>query len=174
MDNRYSIEKEKLSQSIEFEKGLAAHFSASADEKQRLYELAQAEHAEAEKYKHLYEEEKAKNALLEEQLNKLLNQPQDKENYCAEDIEFEEIRQGFPLITDQCRKENKMAEVDAQLKAACQGTAIELWRVIRLNEALGYMSVRHLNTRTVYNAIQDYFGPLPYTERNFRDARNKK
>lgn len=60
MDNRYSIEKEKLSQSIEFEKGLAAHFSASADEKQRLYELAQAEHAEAEKYKRLYEEEKAK------------------------------------------------------------------------------------------------------------------
>lgn len=100
--------------------------------------------------------------------------PSAGQTHMAEDVDYEEVRQGFPLLTDQCHKENKVAAVEAQLKAACQGTAVELWRVMRLNEALGYMAVSRLNTRAVYNAIQDYFGPLPYSERNFRDARNKK
>ena len=91
----------------------------------------------------------------------------------AEDVAFEEVHTGFSLLTEQCRKENKVSSVEAELRAACKGTAVELWRVIRTNEALGYLSAARLSTAKVYRAFMDYFGELPYTERNFRDARDK-
>lgn len=91
----------------------------------------------------------------------------------AEEVAFEEVRHEFALLTEQCRKENKVSAVEAELRAACKGTAVELWRVIRTNEALGYLSADRLSTAKVYRAFSDYFGALPYTERNFRDARDR-
>ena len=91
----------------------------------------------------------------------------------AEEVAFEEVRTEFSLLTEQCRRENKVSSVEAELSAACKGTAVELWRVIRINEALGYLSANRLSTAKVYRAFTDYFGDLPYTERNFRDARDK-
>ena len=91
----------------------------------------------------------------------------------AEEVAFEEVRTEFSLLTEQCRRENKVSSVEAELSAACKGTAVELWRVIRTNEALGYLSANRLSTAKVYRAFTDYFGDLPYTERNFRDARDK-
>lgn len=79
----------------------------------------------------------------------------------------------FPLLTDQCRAENKTQLVEAELRAACQGTAVGLWKTIRTNEALGYLFADRLSTAKVYRAFTDYFGALPYTERNFRDARDR-
>ena len=91
----------------------------------------------------------------------------------AEEVAFEEVHTEFSLLTEQCRRENKMSAVEAELRAACKGPAVELWRVIRTNEALGYLSANRLSTAKVYRAFTDYFGALPYTERNFRDARDK-
>lgn len=80
----------------------------------------------------------------------------------------------FSLLTDECHAEKKEAKVISELRAACKGTAVGLWKVIRENEALGYLCTRGMQTSKIYRAIVDYFGELPYTERNFRDARDKK
>jgi hypothetical protein len=80
----------------------------------------------------------------------------------------------FSLLTDACIAEGKEAKVISELRAACKGTAVGLWKVIRENEALGYLGTRGMQTSKIYRAIVDYFGELPYTERNCRDARDKK
>lgn len=80
----------------------------------------------------------------------------------------------FEYITDQCRKEGKAEAVEAELRAASKGTAVAMWKTIRTNEALGYLSTKNLAASKIYKALTAYFGPLPYNERNFRDARNKR
>ena len=81
----------------------------------------------------------------------------------------------FPLITEQCRKEKKVASVEAEIRAACHGTAVGLWKILRTNAALGYIQpLEPWNAADLYRAISDYFGPLPFKERNFREARNKR
>ena len=102
-----------------------------------------------------------------------LIEPQKKATPQTEEVVPEPVQHHFTLLTDLCCKENKVAAVEAELRAACKGTAVELWRVIRTNEALGYMAANNLQTAKVYRAFRDYFGELPYTERNFRDARDK-
>ncbi len=98
-----------------------------------------------------------------------------KERPECEDIEpVEEEKDCFPLLTEQCRKEGKVHAVENELRTACKGTAIGLWRAIRANEALGYIAAKHLDSRDVYNAFSAYFGDLPYKERNFRKARNER
>ena len=79
----------------------------------------------------------------------------------------------FPLLSDQCHKENKVEGVEAELRAACRGTAVALWKTIRTNEALGYLLTKNMSASKIYHDFADYFGELPYNERNFRDARNK-
>lgn len=80
----------------------------------------------------------------------------------------------FSLLTEACIVEGKEAKVISELRAACKGTAVGLWKVIRTNEALDYLGTRGMQTSKIYRAIVDYFGELPYSERNFRDARDKK
>ncbi len=80
----------------------------------------------------------------------------------------------FEFITDQCRKEGKAETLEAELKAASNGTAVAMWKTIRTNEALGYLSTMNVAASKIYKALTGYFGTLPYNERNFRDARNKR
>lgn len=80
----------------------------------------------------------------------------------------------FSLLTDECYEEGKANKVISELRTACKGTAVGLWKVIRTNEALDYLGTRGMQTSKIYRAIVDYFGELPYSERNFRDARDKK
>jgi riboflavin biosynthesis pyrimidine reductase len=80
----------------------------------------------------------------------------------------------FSLLTDECYEEGKANKVISELRTACKGTAVGLWKVIRTNEALDYLGTRGMQTSKIYRAIADYFGELPYSERNFRDARDKK
>jgi len=80
----------------------------------------------------------------------------------------------FEFITDQCRKEGKVEAVEAELRAASKGTAPAMWKTIRTNEALGYLSTKDVAASKIYKALTAYFGDLPYNERNFRDARNKR
>lgn len=79
----------------------------------------------------------------------------------------------FGLLTDVCYEEEKASKVISEIRTACKGTAVSLWKVIRTNEALGYLGTRGMQTSKIYRAIVDYFGELPYSERNFRDARDK-
>ena len=80
----------------------------------------------------------------------------------------------FEFITEQCRKEGKVEAVEAELRAAAKGTAVAMWKTIRINEALGYLSTKDVAASKIYKALTAYFGDLPYNERNFRDARNKR
>ena len=82
--------------------------------------------------------------------------------------------EAFDFITDQCRKEGKAETLEAELKAAAKGTAVAMWKTIRTNEALGYLSTKDVAASKIYKALTAYFGALPYNERNFRDARNKR
>lgn len=79
----------------------------------------------------------------------------------------------FEFITDQCYKEGKVEAIEAEMRAACKGTAVAMWKTIRTNEALGYLSTKDVSASKIYKALTNHFGKLPYNERNFRDARNK-
>lgn len=81
----------------------------------------------------------------------------------------------FPLITEKCKKNGKIDSVEAGIRAACHGTAVGLWKILRTNAALDYIEpLEPWKASDLYRAISDYFGDLPYNERNFRDARSKR
>ena len=65
LDPDLEIEFDDAEKSIEFDRGLAAYFKTSADEKQRLLDIARAEHEKAERYQQLYAKERVKNERLE-------------------------------------------------------------------------------------------------------------
>ena len=67
-----------------------------------------------------------------------------------------------------------MDAVEAEIHAACKGTAEALWRTLWNNENLGYAEVEHLDAATLYRTIEKWHGKLLYSERNFRKARNKR
>ena len=93
----------------------------------------------------------------------------------APEQETEDKPSVFPLLTEQCRKEKKVAAVEAEIRAACRGTAVGLWKTLRNNAALQYIEpLTPWSATDLYSAITDYFGPLPFKVRNFRDARNKR
>lgn len=80
----------------------------------------------------------------------------------------------FKHITQKCMDEKRVEAVEAEIRAACKGTAEGLWRTLWDNENLGYVSVEHLDATTLYKDIETRFGELPFKERQFRSARNKR
>ena len=80
----------------------------------------------------------------------------------------------FPYFTKKCYDQNRIETVEAELRAACKGSAESLWRVIWDNENLGYLETQHVDAATLFKELTKCFGKLPYTERNFRGARNKR
>ena len=89
-------------------------------------------------------------------------------------VQAQAPRAPFPLLTDLCYAQNKVDAVEAEMHAACQGTAVGLWKVIRVQEALGYVAARNRTASDIYALIEERFGKLPYNIRNFRKARNKR
>lgn len=82
MDYDLEIEFEKAEQSIEQYKGLAAYFKASADEKQRLLDLANQEHERADQLQKLLAVTQSQNVRLQlenqrlqAQVNQLASRP---------------------------------------------------------------------------------------------------
>ena len=67
LDPDLEIEFDEAEKSIEFDRGLAAYFQTSADQKQRLLDIARAKESEANLYKQLYFQEQAKNIRLKEE-----------------------------------------------------------------------------------------------------------
>ena len=89
-------------------------------------------------------------------------------------VHAQEPRAPFPLLTNECFAQNKVDAVEAEIHAACQGTAVGLWKTIRIQEALGYVAARNRTASDIYDLVEERFGKLPYNKRNFRDARSKK
>ncbi len=80
----------------------------------------------------------------------------------------------FPFFTKKCYEQDRVETVEAEIRAACKGSAETLWRVLWDNENLGYLETMHVDAATIYREVTKRFGKLPYSERNFRGARNKR
>ncbi len=97
--------------------------------------------------------------------------PNANEARIAEDVTYEEVRQGFQYITDLCVQRGMQQHVENHLRTACLGSAEALWKCIHEYEYMGYLSTANLHASVIYAAICAYFGKLPYDERNFRKYR---
>jgi hypothetical protein len=71
VDPDLKIEFEQAERSIENDRGLSAHYKASADQKQRLLDIARQESTRAEHYKQLYEDEHRQNEQHQAYIAKL-------------------------------------------------------------------------------------------------------
>ncbi len=71
MNPDLKIEFDEAEKSIELDRGLAAHFQTSANEKHRLLDIARAEHEQAEHYRQLYLQEHAEKIRLEAENKRL-------------------------------------------------------------------------------------------------------
>lgn len=80
----------------------------------------------------------------------------------------------FPYLTKKCIEQKRVDAVEAEIQAARKGTAEDMWRTLWNNENLGYLEVEYIDATTLYRDIEKWYGKLPYTERNFRGARNKR
>jgi hypothetical protein len=80
----------------------------------------------------------------------------------------------FPYLTQKCFHEKRVDTVETEIRAACKGTAEALWRTLWNNENLGFLEVEYTDATTLYRGIEKWYGKLPYSERNFRKARNKR
>ncbi len=98
--------------------------------------------------------------------------------FMADDVEtVEEIKPDssfFKFFTQKCFEQKRAEAVEAEIRAACKGTAEALWRTLWDNENLGYVEVEHIDATTLYREIENHYGKLPYSERNFRKARNNR
>lgn len=84
------------------------------------------------------------------------------------------VQEYFCHITQKCINEKRAEAVEAEIRAACKGTAEGLWRTLWDNENMGYVAVEHIDATTLYRDIEQRYGKLPYTDRQFRAARNKR
>ena len=90
----------------------------------------------------------------------------------CEDITL--VNEHFKHITKKCIDEKREEAVEAEIRAACKGTAEGLWRTLWDNENLGYVVVASIDATTLYKDIEEFYGVLPFKERQFRSARNKR
>lgn len=84
------------------------------------------------------------------------------------------VTEPFKHLTQKCIDEKRVDAVDAEIKAACKGTAEGLWRTLWDNENLGYVAVASVDATTLYKDVEERYGKLPFKERQFRSARNKR
>lgn len=105
--------------------------------------------------------------------NNAAPQPQkEPRQYVCEDVT--PVEDYFCHITQKCIDEKRAKIVDAEIRAACKGSAEGMWRTLWDNENMGYVAVEHIDATTLYRDIEKRYGKLPYTDRQFRAARNKR
>lgn len=80
----------------------------------------------------------------------------------------------FPYLTKKCIEQKRVDAVEAEIQAARKGTAEDMWRTLWNNENMGYIEVEYIDATTLFRDIEKWYGKLPYKERNFREARNKR
>lgn len=91
----------------------------------------------------------------------------------AEEV-TDEAKDYFRYITQKCIDEKRAEAVEAEIRAACQGTAEGLWRTLWNNENLGFVVVQPIDATTLYRELEKRYGKLPFKERQFRSARNNR
>lgn len=97
--------------------------------------------------------------------------PQPKQEREVEDVPFEEVDTHFSHITELCRQKNMVDHVENTLRAACCGSAEELWKRIHDFEFMGYLDTAGMSSEQLYRDICAFFGQLNYTSRNFNKYR---
>lgn len=105
-------------------------------------------------------------------INFFENDKQQKKEQQVQDVI--PVQEHFKHITKKCINEKRVDAVDAEIRAACKGTAEGLWRTLWDNENLGYVAVDSVDATTLYKDIEERYGSLPFKERQFRAARNKR
>lgn len=80
----------------------------------------------------------------------------------------------FPYLTKKCIEQKRVDAVEAEIQAARKGTTEDMWRTLWNNENMGYIEVEYIDATTLFRDIEKWYGKLPYKERNFREARNKR
>lgn len=88
--------------------------------------------------------------------------------------DIEPVTEYFKHLTRKCIDDKRVDTVNAEIKAACKGTAEGLWRTLWNNENLGYVAVEPVDATTLYKDIEEFYGTLPFKERQFRSARTKR
>ena len=97
--------------------------------------------------------------------------PDNEQPRDVEDVAYEEMNTHFRFITEKCVKNGMVEHVESHLRIACTGTAETLWKCIHEFEFMGYLSTKDIDATKIYNALCEQFGPLNFTERNFRKYR---
>ena len=122
MDYDLEIEFEKAEQSIENDRGLAAHYKASADEKQRLLDLARQEHARADQLQKLLEASQAQNIRLQlenqrlqDQVDQLESRPLNVNGDYVESVKIERYLNLPPTPKRPCRNKPIITSNDPTL-----------------------------------------------------------
>jgi hypothetical protein len=59
----------------------------------------------------------------------------------------------FPFFTKKCYEQDRVETVEAEIRAACKGSAETLWRVLWDNENLGYLETMHVDAATIYREV---------------------
>lgn len=77
----------------------------------------------------------------------------------------------FPCITRMAVDKGIAEQVENELRSACV-SAPKLVKVIRVNEALGYLDTKNLTTQALYTLLNEHF-KLPFKIRTFQDKRSK-
>ena len=112
MDPDLEIEFDAAEKSIEFERGLAAYFKTSADEKQRLLDIARAKESEAELYKQLYLKEQAKNQQL---LQRITDLERNGTTYNVQGDYYEALNIGKLIAPKPKKTKRKITDLTNQL-----------------------------------------------------------
>jgi hypothetical protein len=86
--------------------------------------------------------------------------------------EHSDLDSFFCRITDEARRNDKAKAVEEELRCACI-SAPKLIKAIRTNEALGYLSTKHLSSIELYNLLHEHFN-LPFKSHNFAKYRSKR
>lgn len=77
----------------------------------------------------------------------------------------------FCRITQEAYDRGQALHVEEDLRSAC-GSAPKLTAVIRSNEALGYLDTQYLNSKELYDMLDQHFG-LTFGLRAFQLARSQ-
>lgn len=77
----------------------------------------------------------------------------------------------FPYFTKKAIEENRTEEVMEALRGATNGTAQDLVNELNFQEAMGYISVKQLNARVLFDKLCQFL-PVPFSYRNFTKYRH--
>lgn len=77
----------------------------------------------------------------------------------------------FPYFTKKAIEDNHTEEVMEALRGAVNGTAHDLVEELKFQEAMGYISVKQVPSRTLFDKLC-LFLPVPFSYRNFTKYRH--